>query len=221
MKSKNLDSFPDRQLLAELRVLNNATTGNEASYTLTAAMTSGLNSALDAFESALDAYDAAQAAETSALNAKYLQRKEIISAARAQMKLIRATPGIKDSHITAAGLDVYDTIKTASSAPTTAPVAWVDYGKLKHTIYFRDSAAPDSEAKPKGMQGAEIWSFIGAAPPASDSDYEFVALDTNSPYTVVYSSEDGAKKVFYQLRWLSKNGEAGEWSETIEATING
>jgi hypothetical protein len=32
---------------------------------------------------------------------------------------------------------------------------------------------------------------------------------------------DAGKKVFYLLRWVSNSGETGEWSETIEATVNG
>ena len=32
---------------------------------------------------------------------------------------------------------------------------------------------------------------------------------------------NAGKKVYYLLRWLSKSGMRGEWSETIEATING
>lgn len=32
---------------------------------------------------------------------------------------------------------------------------------------------------------------------------------------------DANKKVYYLLRWVSNSGEVGEWSETIEATING
>ncbi len=97
----------------------------------------------------------------------------------------------------------------------------VDYGKLKHTIYFRDSATPDSTRKPAGMLGAEIWRFVGTSAPASADEYDYLATDTASPYVVFYDGADGGKKVFYQLRWVSKSGEEGEWSEMVEATING
>lgn len=89
------------------------------------------------------------------------------------------------------------------------------------TIEFRDAATPDDEAKPAGTLGCEIWRVVGAAPPASDKEYEFVTLDTASPYVAFYEPSNAGKKVFYFLRWKSKNGDTGEWSETVEATING
>ena len=59
------------------------------------------------------------------------------------------------------------------------------------------------------------------APPASEDDFEFVTHDTASPYVAFYTMADAGKKVYYILRWKSKNGETGEWGETVEATING
>lgn len=77
------------------------------------------------------------------------------------------------------------------------------------------------KAKPKGMRGCEIWRFVGDAAPEKESDYDFVTLDTASPYVAFYDMADAGKKVRYMLRWVSNGGDAGEWSETIEATING
>ena len=118
-------------------------------------------------------------------------------------------------------MDEYDDVKTDSPSPSSAPFGLIEYGKLKHIIHFRDSNTPDSEAKPKGMLGCEIYRHIGNAPPASEADFDFVTLDTGSPYVAFYTMADAGKKVFYQLRWISKSGERGEWSETVEATING
>lgn len=221
MNSDDLGRLPDRELLAEVQVLSDATVGDEAAYSLTAAMTGELKAELEAFVEELDAYDQTQAEEAAALQAKNARRKSIITKTRQHMKLMRATPGITNEKLAEANLDAYDTTKTASAAPTTAPVGWVDYGKLKHTIYFRDSATPDSEAKPKGMKGCEIWRFTGNAAPVADGDFDFVTLDSGSPYVAFYTLADAAKKVWYRLRWVSNGDEKGEWSETIEATING
>jgi hypothetical protein len=221
MNSEKIGKLSDRELLAEVRLMNDATIGDEGSFSLNAAMSGELKTELTGFAGELDAYDGAQVAEDAAVQAKNTRRKKILTLARQQMKLIRATPEMTDEKLAEANLDAYDKTKTASSAPTTAPVGWVDYGKLKHTIYFRDSATPDSEAKPKGMKGCEIWRFVGDGEPASEADYDFVALDSGSPYTAFYTMADAGKKVRYLLRWVSTGDEKGEWSETIEATING
>lgn len=221
MKARDLDRLPDRELLAALRTFNNGTTGSETSFSLTNAMSGNLKTKLDAFEADLDSLDAARAAEDSAIGAKKFTRKDAIAEARQQMKLTRATPGIKGEQLGSLGLDEYDDTPTDSPSPTSAPFALIDYGKLKHTIYFRDAATPDSEAKPKGMLGVEIYHYIGTTPPTSQDDFEYLTFDTNSPYTAFYDMKDAGKKVYYILRWKSKNDNVGEWSETIEATING
>jgi hypothetical protein len=221
MNSEKIGNLPDRELSSEVRIMNQATGADAAGYSLTAAMTDELKNELTAFDGELDDYDEAQAAEDAALQAKNARRKKILDIARQHMRLMRATPNITDEKLAEANLDAYDKTKTASAAPTTAPVGWIDFGKLKHTIYFRDSATPDSEAKPKGMKGAEIWRFIGSAAPASEDEYDFVTLDSGSPYVAFYTMADAGKKVFYVLRWVSNGDEKGEWSETIEATING
>lgn len=221
MNSSNFNSFSDRELFSELSVLSAATMADPGGYSLTTAMTDELKNELTAFASELNAYDQAQAAEAAALQAKNARRKKVIGVAREQMRLMRATPDITDEKLAEANLDAYDRTRTGSAAPTTAPIGYVDYGKLKHTIYFRDSATPDSEAKPKGMKGCEIWRFVGDAAPAAESDLDFVTLDSASPYVAFYQMADAGKKVFYQLRWVSNGDQKGEWSETIEATING
>ena len=221
MKASDLNKLSDRDLVAALRIFNQGTTGNEASFSLTGAMSGNLKTKIDAFEAGLDTLDAARAAEDAAVVAKDDLRKDAVGEARQQMKLTRATPGIKSDDLASVGLDEYDTTPTDSPSPSSAPFGLIEYAKLKHIIHFRDSNTPDSEAKPKGMLGCEIYRHIGNAPPASEADFDFVTLDTGSPYVAFYTMADAGKKVYYILRWKSKNGETGEWSETIEATING
>lgn len=220
MKANDLDRLPDSELLAGLTQFNDKTTAAPADYGLTPAKTAAMLTLLGTYETAISDCDTAENEYDSKLAARRDARRNVVAVARSQFKEVRSEPGITDAELEAAGLDLYDTTQTPSPAPTTAPIGWVDYGKLKHTIYFRDSATPDSEAKPEGMLGCEIWRHIGADVPASEDDYQFVTLDTGSPYVAFYTLADAGKKVLYLLRWVSKSGEKGEWSESIEATIN-
>lgn len=220
MKSGDLHKLSDRDLLAALKTFNDGVTGNEANYGLTAAQTADLGTLISGFETNVDALDAARAAEDSAQGGRDDARDDLVTAVRKTINLVRANDVSKDL-LGKAGLDEYDDTKTASPAPTSAPFAMIDYGKLRHKIAFRDANTPNSEAKPDGMLGAEIWRYIGDTPPESYKSYEFVTLDTASPYDCYYDASDANKKVYYILRWKSKNGELGEWSETVEATVNG
>lgn len=220
MKSKDLDNLPDRELLAEMRLFNDPTAAAPTEYALTAAQAAELKSDLDAFEDELRNYDLTQTAEDEALQAKKLRRKKIIQLARQQFKLARAASGMTDEKLGAANLDVYDTEPTTSRPPDGVPVGHIDYGKLKHTIYFRDSASPDSEAKPVGVKGCDIYRFVGSEPPASEKDYDYLTNDSSSPYVAFYDGADAGKTVFYLMRWVSKANEPGEWSQVLKATIN-
>ena len=221
LNSKELGALSDRELLAEARAFGTKLEDNPAGLNLTSADATALASLNDGFEASLNEWDDAQIRESSKNQAKNDWRRQVLDKLRNYRNAAYADPSITDEGLTGYGLPPRDKVKTASPAPTTAPLGQIDYAKLKHTIHFRDSATPDRKAKPKGMQGCEIWRFVGTAAPASESDFDYLATDSDSPYVAFYEMTDSGKKVYYLLRWLSKSGERGEWSETIEATVNG
>ena len=221
LNSEQLGRLSDRELLAESRAYEARLTGDSEGLNFTSAEVSAIKRANDTFEAQLDAWDAAQLAEDQAAEAKKGGRQSVLNEIRRQRNAAYADSGVSDETRAGYGLPPRDKTKTATAAPATAPLGWVDYGKLKHTIHFRDSATPDKKAKPKGVRGCDIYRYVGAASPATLDDYRYVANDSDSPYTINYDIADAGKKVFYLLRWVSTTGEPGEWSETIEATING
>ena len=219
--SKELGDLSDRELLAEARAYEAFLTSSAASLNFTNAQIQSIKDKNDAFEAKLNAWDAAQMAEDGALEEKNDARQETLTELREQRNAAYADAKVTDGALASAGMPPRDTTRTPSPAPSTAPFGYVDYGKLKHIIHFRDSATPDSRAKPKGMRGCEIWHYIGTAAPASEKDFDYLATDTNTPYTANYTMDDANKKVWYLLRWVSNAGEQGEWSDTLEATIYG
>jgi hypothetical protein len=188
---------------------------------LTAGDATALKDDLDEFEANLDAWDAIQHDYDARLAAKNASRKKVLARGGAQRKLTRDKQDITDALLEKAGLEPYDKTKTASPSPSSAPFALVDFGKLRHTINFRDAATPDTDKKPDGMIGAEIWRKIGGEAPVDNAGAEYLATDTATPYLVTYTGADAGKTVWYLLRWVSKNGEKGEWSEAVAATVNG
>lgn len=70
--------------------------------------------------------------------------------------------------------------------------------------------------------GAEVWVNVAApgAPLTTDpATFQFVALDTRSPYVLDFDAANGGKNAHYLLRWVNPKGEKGPWSETATATI--
>ena len=221
LNSNELGKLSDRELLAQARAYEAKlyTDGTSLNFGTTEA--DAMKDVNNLFETTLDAWDAVQIEEAGISQSKSDNRKALLAEWRRQRNVLYADTSVSDSALANAGVPPRDMVKTASAAPATAPVGHVDYGKLKHVIHFRDSATPDKKAKPAGMQGCEIWRFVGTAAPVSEGDYDYVATDSDSPYVAFYSMADAGKKVYYLLRWISKSGARGEWSETIEATING
>ncbi len=217
----NLSKLSDRDLLAELRVYNNACLADPAAFGLTTEEARALQLDLEAFEDSLEAWDAVNAEYDSKLEAKNEKRDAALTRGRGQRRITRARTGISDELLASAGLTPYDETPTPSASPSSVPFALVDFGKLRHTISFRDKETPDSDKKPDDMLGAEIWLRIGGEAPVDNRDCEFLALDTATPYVYTFGGADAGKTAWYLLRWVSKNGEKGEWSEAVAATING
>ncbi len=217
----NLSKLSDRDLLAELRIYNNAALNSPPDFNLTAAEATALQTDLNNFESALDAWDAVNAEYDAKLEAKDTEREKSLNRGRQQRKQTRAKSDISGETLASGGLAPYDDVQTESASPSSVPFALIDFGKLRHTIRFRDKDTPDTDKKPDGMLGAEIWMKIGGEPPIDNTGCEYLGTDTSTPYLKTFGGADAGKTAWYLLRWVSKNGDKGDWSEAVSATING
>ena len=178
------------------------------------------------FETSLTEHTTA-AAHAQAMRQTKDQNREIFEQViRSLVRRIQANPDVTDLHREMLGITVKDQIRTmAAGSLDGRPVGMIDTAeRLRHTIRFVDEATPTRKAKPSGVMGCEIWAAIttqGQPAPAEPSDYQFVALDTATPYLVEYEGSHAGKIAHYLLRWIKTSGEKGPWSETVSATIVG
>lgn len=220
--SKELGNLSDRELLAEMRVYERKLVASGESLNLSEAEIAEITETNDAFSEVLDELNRISAQKASAVQRKKNLRKDLLKKIRAQRLKLYADTNISDSELAGFGLPKRDRTRTPSPNPETAPLVMrIDYTRLRHTIHFCDKETPNRRAKPFGMEGCEIWHYIGDAMPNSEKDFRYVETARKTPLRIDYKMEDAGKKVFYLLRWKSKNGERGGWSETVEATING
>lgn len=82
-------------------------------------------------------------------------------------------------------------------------------------------APPHSKAKPAGVHGCEIWMKLGGEAPKESTELTYVATDTRTPYTVVFTGADAGKTAWYWLRWVNNRGENGPWGCPISAMVAG
>lgn len=115
------------------------------------------------------------------------------------------------------GLTVKDGTRVSVAVPSTMPLGTIDFSVLQqHTIHFRDSATPNSKAKPDGVHGCEIWVKVDGA-----ADFSYLATDTRTPYIATYSPDEVGKTATYRLRWVNTKGEAGPFGVLFSAMIVG
>lgn len=126
---------------------------------------------------------------------------------------------VSDAEKAALGITVAAT-PSPIGPPTTAPSCIIETpNRLQQVLRFADSSTPTRKAKPPGVFGVEIWNKVGTTPPTNESDLKFVAVDTNAPYVMNFTTEDGGKTNYVWMRWVSPTGERGPWSEQAQATI--
>jgi hypothetical protein len=134
--------------------------------------------------------------------------------------MLQNNPAVSDETRVEMGLPILDKTPTRPPVPTTRPILQVDTSqRLQHILSWRDETTVTGKAKPKGVRGAQIWNFVGPTPPADPAEFQFVALDTKTPYLLEYEASDAGKLASYVMRWENTRGEFGPWSETVSATI--
>jgi hypothetical protein len=192
---------------------------NLAALGLTAADLTPITTNQTTFNTGFAAHIAAKAAAVAARENKDDARSGLTAVVRPLVRRLQASPQVSDAEKAALGITVASE-PTPIGPPTTAPMTAVECGaRLQHTLRFVDEATPTRKAKPAGVLGVEIWRKIGIAPPVSENELSFVAVDTNAPFVVTYPIADGGKTAYYWLRWVSPTGERGPWGEQAQATI--
>lgn len=171
------------------------------------------------FNTNFAAHIAAKNAAQAAKQAKDEGRAGLTAAIRPLVRRLQASSAVSNAEREALGITVAQG-GGPIGPPTTAPIASIECGaRLQHTLRFVDETTPTRKAKPAGVLGVEIWNKVGNTPPANESELRFVAVDTNAPFVLNYTSEDGGKTAYYWLRWVSPTGERGPWGEQAQATI--
>jgi hypothetical protein len=196
---------------------------NFAALGLTATDSVNLNGAWINFRIRYAAHVKAQAAAVAATAAEAEARREYEAVLRPAVRRIQSNAAVTDAQRGALGITIPDRTRTRAAAPTSRPLVQVDFSRrLVHAIGFVDEGRPTRRARPRGVMGAEVWAKVaapGEAPPDGAAELKFLLLATRSPAKVEYSGDEAGHTAHYMVRWLSRRGEPGPWSETASATV--
>ena len=153
---------------------------------------------------------------------KDTSRVNLIGVMRRIGKKVRAFPTITPAQLVSLRMNVPQP-RTPLPPPATRPqLALTATQPL--TLKFRmvDETTPTRRARPRGYDGAEVFSFVapaGTMPPDDLSAYEFQGLMTRSEFELTFDGADAGKTAHVRARWYNKKGAVGSPSVAASAMI--
>lgn len=174
------------------------------------------------WEAAYNMHLMAQNAAMGARVEKDNQRGAIQAAIRPVAARIQSYAGTTDTDRAALGITIRRTTQQPSTvSESDRPIAFIDVSqRAKHLLRVENSTVSGgSKGKPSWAFGCEIYRKFGDPPVSDGSDLEYVGLATRGRAVIPYTAEDAGRTVHYMLRWVSKTGRPGSWSETESATV--
>jgi hypothetical protein len=175
----------------------------------------------DSFDDKLTVADAPETRTKPAILAKNLARKTLVRELRqATGEYLTRNHLLSDVDRENLGLKPHSEGRHPSPIADKSPDADVDtstIGQLK--INFYEKGGHHKKGKPDGQHCAEIAWMISDIPPTRWDELLHSAVDTNSPFSLVFENDRRGKTVYFALRWENTRGEKGPWSEIMNAII--
>lgn len=153
--------------------------------------------------------------------AKNLAKKALRALSSDLAKIIDGTPSVTDEQKIDLGLSVRKT-----PAPKPAPTDSPDIDILStsgRTVKIRvHSAATTGRARPEGVDGASVWTYVGATPPADTSAWKFQTNTNKTTLDITFdASVPNGATVWFTAFWIGSRLESGPASQPVSANIPG
>ncbi len=174
------------------------------------------------FETALAAVTNPATRTRGAISAKDAARTPLKAMARELARIINAYPPVTNQVRIDLGLNPRNNSAAPIPAPTEAPAMEVvlAFGRtLKLKLHPIHSS---SKGKPQGVQGATIFSYVGATPPAELSEWKFEGNTTRTHFEVEFLPAVAAgSQVWLTAFWTNPRGQSGPACVPISAYLAG
>lgn len=220
---KNYMPSNDLQFQSWLGKFMTYMSANLAHLGLTADAVADLVATGPEFNMARAEFDAARTTAKGLCAAKDAKRGEIEPMVRRIVGIIQANPATTDQDRDELGLPARETgmsVQSVGGSGNRPTVTVVITQGRQHKLRIRNVNPEGTieDAKPAGVDKAEIWVKVGE-PAQTDDQYKYLGTTSRSPYFVNYTSEDVNKPAHYMVRWMDHSGQTGIWSEVETATI--
>ena len=180
--------------------------------------------ALAEYETKLAAHNAARDTARAAAEDKDNARDALETVLRILAQKMQNDPVMTDYHREQLRMTVPDTTPTPQPEEliqtTPAPLILVDTShRGEAVIHFGSSPSNESaNAVPQGVAGAKLYYHVGGVPDL-ESDWRFLADDTNSPY-VHNVAEAKPVTLAYRALWFDRRMRVGPFGDPTEVAIS-
>jgi len=217
MANRNFYDGTDAELASGTQIFSAAIVGDEALWGLTVGQSGSYSALSGQFIAAYNTAINPATRTKGAVNAKNVLRSQLRIAARDLVSIINGNPIVTDQMKIDVNLHVRDTSPTPIPAPETAPlINVIQVAGSVATITLRDVENQDKRARPRGVAGANVFSFVGDNPPASPSQWQFEGQVTKTKFELDLGSElEAATKVWLTACWYNPRTETGPVSDPI------
>lgn len=192
-------------------------------YGLTAIQATAFNTLFTTFHTAYQTANEPDTRSPSHIIAKDTAKDALIEGIRELARIVQAAPDVTDEQKTELGLTVRDTEPTPIPVPSEAPGLDV-LSTAGRTVRIRlhDAENPARRARPSGVQGATIFSYVGDAPPATIAEWKFESNTTRTVVDVAFAPEvaNGAT-VWFTAFWYNPRANSGPAALPVSANIPG
>ena len=215
------DFFPSREaeLLEWLKNFGAVVAENATLWSIPAATASGLTAQITAYEAAFEAANG-----ENGTMARIVEKNGKRDALKADVrnvknKFIDYNDAVTDADRERLGLPRRDRTPTPKPKPTSRPALEVlPTNNRQHTATAINQAT-GKKTKPDDAYGVRFVSEIRDTPPANAEDLRYSVFRRKVVEVFDYPEESRGKKVFYAACYENAKGEAGPWSDIIEAII--
>jgi hypothetical protein len=193
-----------------------------ASYGLTTGQATAFATLNTALQSAYTAAVNPSTRTPVSIEAKNVALRNMRTSAINLAKIVYSTSSVNDSQLVALGL-LPRPSRTPIPAPAQAPV--IDIVSVSgNTVKIRLHAEGDStrRGKPDGVDGASVFSFIGAAPPDTENEWNFEGVASKTSLDIVFPPGTAAgAKVWFTAFWFNSRKQAGPAASPVGTNIPG
>ena len=192
-----------------------------AAYGLIEKQATDYNLAQAAFAAAYQVANDPDTRSPGNIRIKNTKKDELVASTRQLVDIAQAAPEMDNDKRVALGITVRDTDPTPIPAPSEAPaidilsmVGWT----LELRLHRGDAT---KRAKPAGVKGATVFSFVGEQPPSAIDAWKFEGSITKTETKVNFPTTLApGTKVWLTAFWFNPTSQSGPAAVPVSTQIN-